>query len=85
MVGLQPGMTDASVSWIPMPTANDTVDGPINYANIVCKNQANTNVLPTDRLPVGTTIVTCRASDMALNEGSCSFEITVAGRYRESV
>ncbi len=81
MVGLDPGMIDASVRWLPMPTANDTVDGPIDNVNIVCKNQANINALSTDRYSVGTTTVTCSATDMAQNEGSCSFEITVVGRF----
>ena len=71
-------MADASVIWSPLPTANDTVDGVIT--TIVCDTGAGNAVISGDRFAVGTTTVTCRANDSALNEGSCEFNITVTGR-----
>ena len=78
---VDPGMSDAAVTWSPLPSANDTVDGVINPTTIVCEDAAGNVVTSGDRFPVGTTTVTCRANDTALNEGSGQFNITVVGRY----
>ena len=75
------GMADAIVTWSPLPSANDTVDGPILSTNIVCDDGAGNVVMTGDGYPVGATTVTCKANDTALNEGSCEFNITVIGRY----
>ena len=74
-------MTSAIVSWTQLPTANDVVDGPILAANIICENTALVAVTSGGSYPVGTTTVTCKASDTALNEGVCSFDVAVEGRF----
>ena len=79
MMNVDVGMADASVTWSPLPSANDTVDGPIT--TIVCENLAGNVVMSGDRFAVGTTTVTCRANDSIPLEGSCQFNITVFGRY----
>ena len=80
-MNVDPGMTDAIVTWSPLPSANDTVDGLIPPSTIVCEVGPGNVVMSGDRFPVGTTTVTCRANDTALNEGSSQFNITVVGRY----
>ena len=75
------GMPVANVTWSPLPSANDTVDGSILAANIMCENGSGTVVMSGDTYVVGLTSVTCRANDTALNEGSCEFNITVVGKY----
>ena len=74
------GVTAASVTWPTSPSANDIVDGVIDPTTIVCKDTAGNVVMSGDSFPVGTTTVTCRANDIALNEGSSQFDITVEGR-----
>ena len=74
-------MADAIVTWSPMPSANDTVDGPIPPSTIVCEVGPGNVVMSGDRFLVGTTTVTCRANDTALNEGSSQFNITVIGMF----
>ena len=77
---VESGMADANVTWSLLPTASDTVDGDIT--TIVCEDSLGNVVMSGDLYPVGTTTVTCRANDTALNEGSCEFNITVVvGRY----
>ena len=81
-MNVDPGMADAIVTWSPMPSANDTVDGVIDPTTIVCEVSPGNVVRSGDRFLVGTTTVTCRANDTALNEGSSQFNITVIGMYR---
>ena len=38
-MNVDPGMTDAIVTWSPLPSANDTVDGVIDPTTIVCEIQ----------------------------------------------
>ena len=72
------GMINGIATWSPSPSANDTVEGPITPATIVCDN-GTMSVMSGDTFPVGTTTVTCRANDTALNEGSCQFDVVVQG------
>ena len=78
-MNVDPGMADASVTWSPLPSADDVVEGSILPANIICEDDSGNVVMSGDRFPVGTTTVTCRANDTALNEGSSQFTITVVG------
>ena len=80
-MNVDPGMADAIVTWSPLPSANDTVDGPIPPSTIVCEVSPGNVVMSGDRFLVGTTTVTCRANDTALNEGSSQFNITVIGMF----
>ena len=82
---VETGMTDAPAVWSPMPSANDTVDGVIDPSTIVCEVSPGNVVVSGDIFPVGTTTVTCRANDTALNEGSSQFDVTVLGTYCISV
>lgn len=54
-------------------TASDNCPGTIT---IVCKDQSNNVVTPGQPLPVGTTTVTCTATDVAGNPVSCTFTVT---------
>ena len=74
-------MAHAAVNWL-SPSALDAFEGAISAANIICEDEAGSAVMSGDRFPVGTTTVTCRANDTALNEGTGQFNITVVGRYR---
>ena len=74
-------MADANVTWSPLPSANDTVEGPIDPSNITCEDVAGNVVMSGDRFAVGTTTVTCRANDSIPHEGFCQFSITVVGMY----
>ena len=74
---VQPGMMNAAVMW--SSSAIDVVDGTIPPADIICKDDSGNVVMSGDSFPVGTTTVTCRANDTALNEGSGQFTITVEG------
>ena len=84
-IAVNAGMIDAAVTWSPLPSANDTVDGPIPPSTIVCEVGPGNVVISGDRFPVGTTTVTCRANDTTLNEGSSQFNITVVGRFCLSI
>ena len=77
MMNVDAGMIDAVVTWSPLPSANDTVEGPIII--IICEASPGNVVMSGDRFPVGTSRVTCRANDTVPNEGSCQFNITVIG------
>ena len=72
-------MINAAVMW--SSSAIDVVDGTIPPADIICQDDSGNVVMSGDSFPVGTTTVTCRAKDTALNEGSGQFTITVEGRY----
>ena len=80
-MNVDPGMVDASIIWSPSPTVNDTFDGVISPSTIMCDDGLGNAVMSGDRFLVGTTTVTCRANDTALNEGTCQFSITIVGRY----
>ena len=54
-MNVDPGMADAIVTWSPMPSANDTVDGPIPPSTIVCEVSPGNVVMSGDRFLVGTT------------------------------
>ncbi len=75
---VDPGLSVATVPWVPSPTAIDNVD-PINPANIICKDNSGSVVIPGGQYPATLTTVTCRVNDTQHNEGSCSFTITVSG------
>ena len=72
-------MPDVVVNWSPMPSATDSVDGPILSAEIRCEDDAGNVVMSGDRFRAGTTTVTCKANDTSLNEGSAQFTIIVIG------
>jgi hypothetical protein len=55
-------------------TATDNCPGVVT---VVCKDQNNQPVTPGQSLPVGTTTVTCTATDASGNAASCSFTVTV--------
>lgn len=59
-----------SVVTFPTPTATDTVDGPI--AGVSCLPGSGST------FPIGTTLVTCSASDSHGNPGAASFNVIVA-------
>ena len=80
-VNVDSGMADAAVVWSSLPSATDVVEGPISNASIICQNDAGNVVISGGRYPAGTTTVTCRANDTALNEGSIQFTITVIGSF----
>ena len=73
------GFANALITWSPQPSAYDIVDGLIDATTIVCKNDAGNVVMSGSSFPIGTTTVTCRAYDAALNEGSSQFDITIIG------
>ncbi|XP_071802621.1 hyalin-like [Asterias amurensis] len=77
MRNVDPSMAVANVTWLPLPSANDTVEGPIDFTNIVCWDHLGNIVMSGDGFPVGLTIVTCRANDTVPNEGACDFNITI--------
>jgi hypothetical protein len=54
-------------------TASDNCPG----VTTVCKNQNNQVVISGSSFPVGTTMVTCTATDASNNTASCSFTVTV--------
>jgi hypothetical protein len=58
----------AVINFIP-PTANDLVDGVVE---VVCDHESGSS------FPLGTTTVTCTATDKAGNESSTTFDVTVS-------
>ena len=84
MMNVEMGMADTSITWSPLPSANDTVDGVIDPTTIVCHDGSGNVVMSGDRFVVGTTTVTCRANDSIPHEGSCQFNVTVVGRCHHS-
>ena len=78
-MGTDTGLNTAVVNWSPAPTATDNVDT-INATNIVCQDDSGNVVMSGGTYDLGTTTVTCRVNDTALNEGSCQFVIEVVGK-----
>ncbi len=79
-INVEPNMATVVVNWTPLPSAVDTVEGAILAANIICRDQLGGVVASGDRYPVGTTRVTCTASDSVPNTGTKQFTITVVGK-----
>ena len=75
------GMAGAIVTWSRSPFAEDVVDATVNADSVVCKDNLDNVTISDGFFQVGKTTVTCRASDISLNEGSCAFVITVTGKY----
>ncbi|XP_071795599.1 uncharacterized protein [Asterias amurensis] len=71
------GGAGALVDWSGSPDATDLVDATVNADSVVCKDNLDNVVTSGGFFQAGTTTVTCRASDTALNEGSCVFVIIV--------
>ncbi|XP_038071849.1 hyalin-like [Patiria miniata] len=71
---LVPGSSTGVIDWPVIPSANDTVDGPLP---VTCKDESGKLVASGEEYPVGVTVVTCEASDGSTNKGSCIFVITV--------
>ncbi|XP_038072761.1 uncharacterized protein LOC119741140 isoform X2 [Patiria miniata] len=70
------GMSTAIVPWSPQPSATDNVDV-FDSSNITCQDEAGNIVVSNETYALGLTTVTCNATDVAGNEGSCNFNITV--------
>jgi hypothetical protein len=68
----QPG---AVVTWTVTAQDNSGAE-----PTIVCV--ADGGLVSGDEFPIGVTTVTCTATDAASNEASCSFTITVEGKFR---
>ncbi|XP_033642906.1 uncharacterized protein LOC117302993 isoform X2 [Asterias rubens] len=69
------GTAVSTVTW--SLSASDTVDGDVT-TYVVCKDDKMGNtVMSGDTYAVGLTTVTCKVNDTALNEGTCTFNITV--------
>ncbi|XP_022107747.1 uncharacterized protein LOC110988496 isoform X2 [Acanthaster planci] len=83
-MGTDTGVRTAVVNWSLAPTAIDNVDT-IDAASIICQDGSNNVLTSGSTYDVGTTTVTCRVSDTALNEGSCLFTITVVDDDNPSV
>jgi hypothetical protein len=62
---------DGAVVTYEQPTATDLVDGPIPASDISCNRPSGAT------FPLGTTLVTCSATDSQGNVGGASFTITV--------
>ena len=73
------GVADAVITWSPLPTSNDVVEGVIT--TIVCEDSPGNVMMSGDRFLVGTTAMTCKSSDSVPNEGTCQFDVTVLGTY----
>ena len=67
------GPTGATVTFT-TPTATDLVDGTLPTT---CVDQADDPVTSGDTFPLGTTTITCTATDTADNTGTATFTITV--------
>ncbi|XP_022088962.1 MAM and LDL-receptor class A domain-containing protein 1-like isoform X2 [Acanthaster planci] len=70
------GNATAIVSWPSLPTVTDNVDL-LDSSEIICQDDAGNDVVSGGIYGVGTTVVTCRVKDSALNEGLCQFAIVV--------
>ena len=46
-------MADANVTWSPLPSANDTIEGVIDPTTIVCQDNSGSVVMSGDRFAVG--------------------------------
>lgn len=62
------GPTGAVVTFVPTPSALDGVDGPLSAT---CSPASGST------FPIGSTTVTCTATDLAGNTGSATFTVTV--------
>ena len=71
------GVAGAYVDWSGSPDATDVVDITVNAGSVVCRDGLNNVVTSGGFFQAGTTTVTCRANDTALNEGFCVFVIIV--------
>ena len=78
---VDPGSAVGTVYWPTLPTANDTVDGPLA---VKCRDDSGRIVDSGDEFPVRITTVTCEASDNSGNRARCSFEVTVTGKNAQS-
>ena len=74
------GAAGATVFWSSSPTATDFGGVPIDPNTIVCEDSPGSVVVSGGFYQHGLTTVTCKANDTSLNEGSCSFMITVIGK-----
>ena len=70
-------MSSAQILWSASPSANDIVEGAIGANAITCEDGNSMTVTSGDSYKIGITTVTCTASDSAMNQGSCQFDITV--------
>ncbi|XP_038052895.1 MAM and LDL-receptor class A domain-containing protein 1-like isoform X1 [Patiria miniata] len=75
-VSTNPGVEFAVVPWTPMPSATDNIDV-LDSNSITCFDDGGNVVMSSSSYGVGTTTVTCNATDSALNIGKCQFNITV--------
>ncbi|XP_022111982.1 uncharacterized protein LOC110991112 isoform X3 [Acanthaster planci] len=68
------GSAVGTIHWPTVPSANDTVDGPLP---VTCKDDTGRLVSSGDEFPVGATTVKCEAADSSGNQDRCSFVVTV--------
>ncbi|XP_071804899.1 uncharacterized protein [Asterias amurensis] len=71
------GTDRAQIVWSASPSASDIVDGAIGANAITCEDGNSMTVTSGDSYKIGITTVTCTASDSAMNQGSCQFDITI--------
>ncbi len=70
----------STVTWSTSPSASDIVDGDIT-AKVVCEDDRGNVVMTDGMYAVGLKIVTCRANDTALNEGTCRFNFVIGVKH----
>ncbi|XP_022097498.1 very low-density lipoprotein receptor-like [Acanthaster planci] len=80
MIGTDTGRSFATVTWTPIPTATDNTDI-LTSSDISCLDSRGNVVVSGGTNELGTTTVTCHATDAATNTGSCEFSITVVGKF----
>ena len=74
-----PGINEGIVNWSPV-VAIDNVDGSVSAICTIPSVSSTTSVMSGESFPVGTTTVTCTATDSSLNTGMCQFNVTVLGK-----
>ncbi|XP_033640821.1 hyalin-like [Asterias rubens] len=77
LTNVMSGTDMAQIVWSALPSANDIVEGAIGANAITCEDGNSMTVTSGDSYKIGITTVTCTASDSAMNQGSCQFDITV--------
>ncbi|XP_038046055.1 mucin-5AC-like [Patiria miniata] len=70
------GVSTASVTWSPAPSATDNVDT-LTASDISCTDGDSNQVMSGGTFDLGTTTVTCTVSDAAGNSDTCMFTIEI--------
>ena len=74
-----PGTNEGIVNWSPV-VAIDNVDCSVSAICTIPSVSGTNSVMSGDSFPVGTTTVTCTATDNSGNTGLCQFSVTVLGK-----